>query len=314
VNLKTKQTLSVMFSIGGAIGTLATVLLARKAAMKEAEMRMTPDQGNLNLMKPIEQIKIIGPTYIPTAIAGILTIGSIIGSTVMSHKAQASIMSMAVLADQGWRKYKHQVKSTLGLKAHEDIISGIAKKNYNDVQVPNKKELSDNRELFYDEIVGYFQANPEDVAFAYAEINEMLNTDYRNQLTDVFDFVTLGRFLKLANAELIDPNVNIEEINKWGWTMDYLVEAYNWPWIHMKLLDEKTEDGEVPIRVISWVEDPILLTEDQIYSGSSLSLDGLEVEEYDPWLDDARKIHNDRKLSKQYQNQEKVYEKKASIK
>lgn len=308
MNLKTKQTLSVMFSIGGAIGTLATALLVRESAKKEQETYQTLlpfKKGN------IKDILIL--YKVPIAV-GTLTIGSIIGSTVMSNKAQASIMSMAVLADQGWRKYKHQVKSTLGLKAHEDIISGIAKKNYNDIQVPNKKELSDNRELFYDEIVGYFQANPEDVAFAYAEINEMLNTDYRNKLTDVFDFVTIGRFLKLANAELIDPDVNIEELNKWGWTMDYLVEAYNWPWIHMKLIYEKTDDGEVPIRVISWVQDPILLTENQIYSGISLSLDGLEVEEYEPWLDDARKIHNDRKLSKKYQNQEKVYEKKASIK
>lgn len=314
MNLKTKQTLSVMFSIGGAIGTLATMYLVRKAAIEERNVtRALYEDGVIDITRK-DIFKLVYKEYIPAAVVGLVTIGSIIGSTVMSHKAQASIMSMAVLADQGWRKYKHQVKSTLGLKAHEDIISGIAKKNYNDVQVPNKKELSDNRELFYDEIVGYFQANPEDVAFAYAEINEMLNTDYRNQLTDVFDFVTLGRFLKLANAELIDSNVNIEEINKWGWTMDYLVEAYNWPWIHMKLIDEKTEDGEVPIRVISWVEDPILLTEDQIYSGNSLSLDGLDVEEYEPWLDDARKIHNDRKLSKKYQNQEKVYEKKISIK
>ena len=33
-------------------------------------------------------------------------------------------MSMAVIADQGWRKYKNQVKSTLGLDKHEDIFEG----------------------------------------------------------------------------------------------------------------------------------------------------------------------------------------------
>ena len=42
--------------------------------------------------------------YIPTGVVGVATIGSIVGSTIMSNRAQASIMSMAVIADQGWKK------------------------------------------------------------------------------------------------------------------------------------------------------------------------------------------------------------------
>lgn len=292
MNLKTKQTLSVIFSIGGVIGTIGTVWLARKAAMKEQKMR-TPNGCIYPEIMPEttikDQIKKLLPIYAPTIVVGGLTIGSIVGSTIMSHKAQASIMSMAVLADQGWRRYKHQVKSTLGIDTHHGILTGIAK---DELKSNNKIEIDpdDYRELYYDELVGYFKATPADVAFAYAEINEMLNTDYRNQLVDIFDFVTIGTFLKLANAELLDNRVSIDTMNEWGWTMDYLVEAYTWCWIHMNIVKEVTDDGVVPFNVITWKEDPILLDRDQ------LSLRGFEIEEVDDILD------------KKYKNQERALE------
>lgn len=295
MELKTKQTLSVIFSVGGAIGTLATALLVREAAKKEQETYQT--------LLPFKKgnIKDILMLYkLPIAV-GTLTIGSIIGSTVMSHKAQASLMSMAVLADQGWKKYKHQVKSTLGLDAHKDILKGIAKKETKDISTI-KRDEKDTRELYYDEIVGYFQAKPEDVVFAYAEINEMLNTDYRNQLVDIYDFVTLGTFLKLAKAELVDKNVSKDILNTWGWTMDYLTENYNWCWIHMNVSHESSDDGEVPINVISWAEDPILIDIENVYGPGRLSLEGIDVEEFDGIL------------NKKYKLQEDLYEKKAEAK
>lgn len=295
MELKTKQTLSVIFSVGGAIGTLATALLVREAAKKEQETYQT--------LLPFKKgnIKDILMLYkLPIAV-GTLTIGSIIGSTVMSHKAQASLMSMAVLADQGWKKYKHQVKSTLGLDAHKDVLKGIAKKESKDISMI-KRDEKDTRELYYDEIAGYFQAKPEDVAFAYAEINQMLNTDYRNQLVDIYDFVTLGIFLKLANAELVDKNVSKDILNTWGWTMDYLTENYTWCWIHMDVTHESSDDGEVPINVISWVEDPILIDIENVYGPGRLSLEGIDVEEFDGIL------------HKKYTLQEDLYEKKAVTK
>lgn len=297
MNLKTKQGLAILFSIGGAVGTAGTVLLARKAAMKEQKMRTANGciYSEFYKMDKKERYAALLKLYLPTIVIGTATIGSIIGSTVMSHKAQASIMSMAVLADQGWRKYKHQVKSTLGIDTHENVLRGIAKskiipKEYTD-------DANDSRELYFEEVIGYFKAKPEDVAFAYAEINEMLNTDYRNQIVDVFDFVTLGTFVKLANAELIDKEVTNDILNSWGWTMDYLVEQYRWCWIHMDLVHERTDDGVVPFKVLSWIEDPIFLDRDVIGS-ERLSLEGLDVEEIDEVLD------------KKYKIQEKAYGRK----
>jgi hypothetical protein len=294
VNLKTKQTLSVIFSVGGAIGTLATVLLARKAAMKEAEMRwyythqMTPDQGDLDLMKPIEQIKIIGPTYIPTAIAGILTIGSMIGSTAMSHKVQASLMSMAVIADQGWKRYKNQVKSTLGIESHENVLKNIAKGKIMSSNEYDSLIENDGTELYFDELVGYFRCKPEDLMYAYSKINEILNTvaDPKTESNEkttfsFFGAVTIGKFLEVANAKILDKHIDNDILKTWGWTSEYLEDVYKHNWIHAELSNDISNDN-ISYKVISWMEEPTLIDFERLYgTKDELSLDDMDIEEFD---------------------------------
>jgi len=279
MNLKTKQSLAIIFSIGGSIGTIGTALLARKAARMEALYDFKGDNINKKPFK--EQFNILLPLYLPAILVGTLTVGSIVGSTVMSHKAQASIMSMAVLADRGWKKYKNQVKSTLGLDVHDDILQGIAKDRLKSIPKPNT-DPNDVRELYYEETVGFFKADPADVAFAYAELNEILNTDYRNQLSETFDFVSIGKFLRLANADILDKTISDDALDMWGWTMDYLCDVHDGrSWIHIKFVDEKTDDNVVPYKVVTWVEEPILLDEKSLYDMTHLSLDGVTAEDFD---------------------------------
>jgi len=204
-------------------------------------------------------------------------------------------MSMAVLADRGWKKYKHQVKSTLGIDSHNDILKSLAKNDIKNKLVSFDKS-DDGKELYYDEIAGYFKAKPEDIAYAYAEINEMLNTDYKNQKSEVFDFVTIGSFLRLANAELIDQTFNVNLLESWGWTMEYLSDLKLWLWIKMQILDEKTDDGQMSFKVISWDVDPIFLEGTEYY----LSMNDLDVEKIDGVLADK------------YRNMENLTEKKKS--
>jgi hypothetical protein len=282
VNLKTKQTLAILFSIGGAIGTVGTAYLARKAAMKEQKMR-TPNGCIYPEIMPStskkEQVKKLLPVYAPTIGVGALTVGSIIGSSVMSHRAQASLMSMAVLADQGWRKYKNQVKSTLGLDTHQSLINGIAKKSLSKEDLQNIDD-SNELELYFEENVGYFQAKPEDVMSAYAEINEFLNTDKGTFTNGEYDGVTIGMFLSLANARLIS-NVKEETLDEWGWTLEYLQEVTGNCWVHMKFTPEVTDDGVVPYKVISWIEDPIMMLDEDYDERLDLKFDEDSIEYVD---------------------------------
>jgi len=269
VNLKTKQTLAILFSIGGAIGTVGTALLARKATMKEIDIRKNiKDFDQLNTK---EKTIVLGKIYIPTAVTGMVTVGSIIGSSVMSHKAQASLMSMAVIADQGWRKYKNQVKSTLGLDKHEDILKGIAKKTLTQDE-KLKIENGDGLELYFEENIGFFQAKPEDVMSAYAYINEFLNTDKGPFVYGSCDSVSIGMFLTLTNGKLVNPSENTN-LDYLGWSLDYLKDVTGNCWVHMMFSEEVTEDGAVPYKVISWVEEPIIMLDEDYEERLDLKFD-----------------------------------------
>lgn len=261
MNLKTKQTLAVLCSIGGAIGTVGTALLARKAAMKEINIsKIHLPSKNITPFKDLnikEKTVIIGKLYLPAIIVGTITIGSIVGSSVLSHKAQASIMSMAVIADQGWRKYKNQVKSTLGLPKHNDILTELSKKMNNKNSIV---QSGDGLELYYEESIGYFQAKPEDVMLAYSEMNEYMNTDKESMDDIYYDGVTLKLFLDLANGNKIS-SVSDDILDSWGWTKEYLNDINGNCWIHMSISNEVTEDGVMPYKIISWVEEPIFLLE-----------------------------------------------------
>lgn len=260
MKLKTKQVLAVGFSVLGAIGTIGTAVLARKAALKESVLKKKIP--NFEALSFKEKIISMYKIYIPTGVVGVATIGSIVGSTIMSNRAQASIMSMAVIADHGWKKYKHQVKSVLGVEAHEDVLKSLSKKEQSAIKEHLNREEDDRRELYYDESVGYFQALPEDLMYAYAKINELLNDGLYAHPTDVFDGVSIWQFLQLANAHIIDTDIDKEYLETMGWTMDYLHDSFGNIWIHMKLIDEETIDDnepKIPYKVISWLEDPIML-------------------------------------------------------
>lgn len=268
MNIKTKQTLSILMGIGSVVGTIGTSLLIRKAAFKEESLRREIDYKHHHTDESYpskkEFTKSILGIYLPSIIVGGITVGSIIGSSIMSHKAQASLISMAALADQGWRKYKNQVKSTLGLDTHNNIIKNIAKTN--DPML--KQDLNDPRELYYEEHIGYFKAKPEDVNMAYAKINEFFNTEVVT-MDQTTEMLSIGDFLNLLNAELIDNKINKRSLYEWGWTLEYLLDGFGFAWIHMNIVDEPTDDGVMDIKVISWLEEPILLTD---YAGMYTSL------------------------------------------
>lgn len=279
MNLKTKQTLAILFSIGGAIGTVGTALLARKATMKEIDIRK--NLKDFDQLSTKEKAVVIGKIYIPTAAIGAVTVGSIIGSSVMSHKAQASLMSMAVLADQGWRKYKNQVKATLGLDSHADVLKGISKNALTNEQ-RSKLDDDESLELYFEETVGFFQAKPEDVMYAYATINEMMNTDLGTFSNGVYERPTIAKFLELANAKLVAGSKIDESLGSWGWTMDYLHDITGTCWIHMGFSNEVTDDGVVPYKVITWVEEPIFITVDaEHHEKLDLKFDDTNIEYVD---------------------------------
>ena len=77
------------------------------------------------------------------------------------------------------------MKSVLGIDAHEDVLKSLSKKEQSAIKEHLNRKEDDRRELYYDESVGYFQALPEDLMYAYAKINELLNDGVYIHPTDI---------------------------------------------------------------------------------------------------------------------------------
>lgn len=251
MNIRTKQTWAVILSIGGSIGTIATAFLVRKAAKKEVEIRdsiFRSDYESKQVTPPKHVFRQIAPVYIPALVAGVATVVSTISSTILSKRAEASITAMALLADQGWRKYKDTAKEVLGIDKHVDILKGISKKEPQPIVKPE-----DTRKLYFEEHVGYFLADPERLALSYGDINQRLQIE---QYGESSYYAMLYNFLKQADAELLDKDVEPESL-QWGWSAEYLQEMHGYQWIHMSYHKETDSDGR-EYTIIEWGEEPIL--------------------------------------------------------
>lgn len=238
-----KKTLPVALSIISAIGTVATAVVVAKETTKIDKN----DILELKDKKNIEKLKFLFNNYKKSLIIGGVTVASTVSSTILSKKAEASLIATAGMLDTGWRRYKDQIKKTLGINTHNDILTKLSK----DDEKPEPKNEEAKEKLYYEEHAGYFYADPEKLAFAYADLNQRLHIeDYDN----TYYYTTLYNLIEDAGAELQDKD-KFDNLN-FGWSDDYLDETYGCTWVHMH---EKvvTEEGGKTYTVISFSEEPI---------------------------------------------------------
>ncbi len=242
MKVKAKQILSGVLSVASSVGTVVTAVLTRRAAQKE--QRTIFGEELTKKKRFFKAIKL----YIPAIISGTVTIASTISSTILSRKAEASLTAMALLADQGWRKYKGKVKEKLGIESHKDIVKSIAEKEYD--KDPHES-VEDGKKLYYEEHIGFFRADPE-FALAYSDLNQrLLFEEYGISK----NYSMLYDLISGCDAKVENENLNPEDF-QWGWSSDYLFETYGYTWVHMNMVETKENDRE--FFTIVWDEDPYL--------------------------------------------------------
>jgi len=280
MNIKSRQTVSVVLSVAGGIGTIVTAYLARKAAQKELKIRddiFKEDYENKQETPKKMVFRQIAPVYIPTLIVGVATIASTISSTLLSRKTEASLAGMALIADQGWRRYKNKVKDVLGLDKHGEILSSISKDEYKKTK-PVTPE--DGRKLYWEETVGFFLAVPEKLAMSYADMNQRLQVE---DFGESSYYAMLYNLLNQADAELLNKKLDPEEL-QWGWSEQWLSQTYGYAWVHMTYHEELTDDGKEYI-VVEFVEEMIL---DPGNHGEAFIRNDDEDDDEGQWMDDRK--------------------------
>ena len=107
----------------GTAGVVVTTVLAIRATPKAVRLLDEADEMKKELeeeLSTVEKVKIAAPVYIPTIVAGTVTIGCIVGSNLLSYKQQVSLMSAYTVMDSTYKKYRGKVKELLGTE--NDIL------------------------------------------------------------------------------------------------------------------------------------------------------------------------------------------------
>ena len=121
---------STILTCVGGVGVVATAVMAVKATPKAMQLIKAAEEEKGEKLTRMETIKIAGPTYAPSAIVGIATIGSIFEANVLNKRSQAALMSAYALIDQSFKDYKTHIEKEYGNRTNANIREKIAKDRY----------------------------------------------------------------------------------------------------------------------------------------------------------------------------------------
>lgn len=111
----------------GAIGVVATAVIAVKDTPKALRILDEAEQEKGEELTVKEKIVTAGPVYIPAIAVGISTIACIFGANTLNKRNQAALMSAYALLDQSYKDYKRKVSDIYGEDADKKIIEEVAK-------------------------------------------------------------------------------------------------------------------------------------------------------------------------------------------
>lgn len=225
-----KKNAPIILSGVGAVGVVATAVMAAKAAPKVASILEEAKEEKGEELTKWEKVNLAGPVYIPTVITGAASIACIFGSSILSKRQQASLIGAYTLLDSSYREYKQKTDELYGEEAGKRVREEIAKDKYTDDDVL----VDDNKELFYDFYSGrYFESTKEAVLWAEYETNRAMFVNYA---------VGLNEFYSLIGLE------ELPEYETLGWCCGKMEESYWHPWIEFSheetVIDEDPEHGE----------------------------------------------------------------------
>lgn len=171
------------------VGVVATAVLAYKAAPKvEAVLKETKDEDTL------VKVKKMAPVVAPVATAGAVTIGCILGSSVLSYKSQAAIASAYIFLDRNKSKFEAKFKE-LFPDEYKKVSEEVVKASVSKEQAINFKNLStkDENVCFYEEHhEELFEKSMIEVIDAEYQLNRKLALEGEVNLNDFFMLLGLN--------------------------------------------------------------------------------------------------------------------------
>lgn len=230
IQLFLKRNSSIILTCVGAVGVVATSVMAVKATQKALTLLEKAKEEKGEDLTKLEKVKIAGPAYIPSVVTGAATITCVFGAHVLNKKKQAAITSAYALLNQSYKEYKNKVDDLYGEEAGENVRAGIAKDKYEEFDVP--RPVGGDSQLFYDFFSGrYFESTPEKVQWAEYELNRSVSVNGGASVNEFYDFLGLEE---------------LPEYDEIGWSQAQIYEMHRHSWVEFEhetaVIDEETDD------------------------------------------------------------------------
>lgn len=259
-----KKAMPIVLAVTGSVGVIATSVLVAKETPKTNKKleKVVEDDKKKKLFK---KGTIIVKSYWPAILCGVGTIGSIVASTIISKRTEASLIATATVLSQGWNKYKYKIKELLGPEVNDKITNAIAQDEYKleeKKDKPNNVNNVNNKNLYYEEHLGFFECDPVKFMSALNDLNQRLHVPDAD-VQGTFYWATLKTFVNDSKAILRDKT-KLQACKNIGWTADYLAEVYGITgvWVHpyyTKVYDKNT--NELLYTKVEFWEEPIVLSD-----------------------------------------------------
>lgn len=200
---------STILTCVGAVGVVATTIMAVKATPKANRLLEKAEAEKGEALTKMEVVKTAGVIYIPTIVVGASTIACMFGANALNKHQQAALMSAYALLDSSYKDYKKKVEELYGEEADVRVRGEIAKDKYNDLEV----EFEDDKQLFYDDFSGrYFNSTMAEVTQAEYNLNRQIVLNGGAYLNEFYEFLDIPPIP--AGMEL-------------GWSTS-LLESHHW--------------------------------------------------------------------------------------
>jgi hypothetical protein len=145
---------STLLTCIGAIGVVATSIMAVKATPKATRLLEVSEEEKGEKLTKMEMVKIAGPAYIPAAVVGVSTIACIFGANILTKNSQASLASAYALLDRSYKEYRNKVNALYGEEADDEVRTKLATDYYEDCDesdIETDIDLNDDdMKLFFD--------------------------------------------------------------------------------------------------------------------------------------------------------------------
>jgi hypothetical protein len=216
IQLFFKRNASTILTCVGAVGVVATSVMAVKATPKAMQLLEAAKEEKGEELTKLEKVKTAGPAYIPTAVTGAATIACIFSAQILNKRQQAALTSAYALLNQSYKEYKDKVDELYGEEAGEKVRAEIAKDKYEETEI----EVHDDKQLFFDFFSGrYFESTLEQVQWAEYEINRSVAVNGGACVNEFYDYLGLE---ELPEYEML------------GWSDAQMYEMYWHTWIEFE--------------------------------------------------------------------------------